>query len=209
MTEEEARQALDVPRETFQRLDRFAEMLTQENERQNLVSKTSLERLWNRHMYDSAQLLRFAPANAGTWLDLGAGAGFPGLIAALLHPARITLVEARRLRADFLRRAAEALGVTDKVEIICARAEALPPRAFDVISARACAPLDRLLALGAPFSTGGTIWILPKGRNAKSELEAVQSSWQGDFRLEPSLTDDEAGIIVARGVRRLKPKGKR
>jgi 16S rRNA (guanine527-N7)-methyltransferase len=209
MEEAEARRALDVPRETFQRLERFVELLEEENHRQNLVSKGSLEHIWARHVYDSAQLLRFAPADAATWLDLGSGAGFPGLVVALLHPARVTLVEARKLRADFLRRAAKALGVADKVEIACVKIGGLAPRSFDVISARAFAPLDRLLPLAAPFSGDGTVWILPKGRNAKSELEAARSSWQGDFRLEPSLTDDEAGIVVARGVRRLHSKGKR
>ncbi|MEA3049452.1 MAG: rRNA (guanine527-N7)-methyltransferase [Sphingomonadales bacterium] len=209
MTESEARGALDVPRETLERLDRFVAFLAEENERQNLVSRGSLEHLWTRHVYDSAQLTRFAPAEATEWLDLGSGAGFPGLIVALLHPARVTLVEARKLRAEFLRRAANALEVADKVEVVCAKVESLAPRAFDVISARAFAPLGRLLALGAPFSDARTIWILPKGRNAKSELEAARSSWQGDFSLEPSLTDAEAGIVVARGVSRRKPKGKR
>jgi 16S rRNA (guanine527-N7)-methyltransferase len=159
-------------------------------------------------VYDSAQLLRLAPGDAENWLDLGSGAGFPGLIVALLHPARVTLIEARKLRADFLRRASEALGVDGKVEIVCAKVETLTPRVFDVISARAFAPLGRLLASAAPFSDDGTTWILPKGRNAKSELEAARSSWQGDFRLEPSLTDVEAGIVVARGVSRRKPKGR-
>jgi 16S rRNA (guanine527-N7)-methyltransferase len=209
MTEAEARAALDVPRETMKRLERLAAMLAEENERQNLVSSGSLSVLWSRHVYDSAQLVRLAPVGAETWLDLGSGAGFPGLIVALLHPARVTLVEARKLRVDFLRRAAEALEVADKVEIVGARIEAVAPSPFDVISARAFAPLDRLLTLASPFSTGSTVWILPKGRNAKSELEAARSSWQGDFRLEPSLTDDEAGIVVATGVSRRKPKGKR
>jgi 16S rRNA (guanine527-N7)-methyltransferase len=209
MTESEARAAIDVPRETLARIDRFVALLTEENERQNLVSRGSLEHVWTRHVYDSAQLARFAPVDAASWLDLGSGAGFPGLVIGLLHPARVTLVEARRLRADFLRRAAEVLGIADKVEIDCAKVESLAPRVFDVISARAFAPLGRLLALAAPFSNAETIWILPKGRNAKSELEAARSSWQGDFRLEPSLTDDEAGIVVARGVSRRKPKGKR
>jgi 16S rRNA (guanine527-N7)-methyltransferase len=209
MDEAEAREALGVSRETLERLDRFAALLAEENERQNLVSRGSLAHLWSRHVFDSAQLSRFAPGDAAHWLDLGSGAGFPGLIVALLHPARVTLMEARKLRADFLRRAAQVLGIADKVEIVCARVETLTPRAFGVISARAFAPLDRLLALAAPFSDDGTIWILPKGRNAKSELEAARASWQGDFRLEPSLTDDEAGIVVARGVRRRNPKGRR
>jgi 16S rRNA (guanine527-N7)-methyltransferase len=209
MRKSEARAALDVPRETMERLERFAMLLTDENDRQNLVSQGSLEHLWTRHVYDSAQLVRFAPKSAASWLDLGSGAGFPGLVVALLHPARVTLVEVRKLRADFLRRAAEVLGVADKVDIVCAKVESLVPRVFDVISARAFAPLGRLLDLSTPFSGDRTIWILPKGRNAKSELEAARSSWQGEFRLQPSLTDAEAGIVVATGVRRRKPKGNR
>ena len=207
MDEEAARAALDVPRGTMERLEGFVALLREENKRQNLVSAASLEQVWSRHVLDSAQLVRFAPANAETWLDLGSGPGLPGLIAALLHRSKVTLVESRRLRADFLRRAADALGIADKVEIVCARAETLKPRPFDVISARAFAPLGKLLAVGVPFSTSRTCWILPKGRSAKSELEEARASWQGDFRLEPSVTDAESGIIVATGVSR-RAKGK-
>ncbi len=190
----------DVPRETMARLDAFEMLLRAENGVQNLVSTASLDRLWLRHIADSAQLLRFAPSAAASWLDLGTGAGFPGLIVALLHRGPVTLVEERRLRADFLRRAATTLDVA--VEIVAGKAERLAPRPFDVISARAFAPLDRLLDLGTAFSTTNSVWILPKGRNAQSELEALDPSWQGDFRLEPSLTDAEAQIVVAEGVRR-------
>jgi 16S rRNA (guanine527-N7)-methyltransferase len=127
----------DVPRETLGRVEAFVSLLRRENEHQNLVSRNSLNEVWTRHIQDSAQLIRFAPPDARTWLDLGTGAGFPGLIVAALHPAEVTLVEARRLRAEFLRRAAETLGVADEVEVVCARAEAMAPRPFDVISARA------------------------------------------------------------------------
>lgn len=198
--ESAAKDRLDVPRETIARLDAFAELLRAENDRQNLVSRGSLESLWERHILDSAQLVRFAPAAAERWLDLGTGAGFPGLLVPLFHPTEVTLVESRRLRAEFLRSAASILDIIDRVEIVCARLEAVPTRPFDVISARAFAPLPRLLTLAERFSTPGTVWILPKGRNAKSELDAARSSWQGDFRLEPSLTDADAGIIVASGV---------
>lgn len=209
MTGEEAtRAALDVSRGTLARLDRFAEFLREANQRQNLVSRSSLDRLWARHIVDSAQLTSFAPPEAKTWLDLGTGAGFPGLVVSLLHPARVTLVEARKLRVDFLTHAAEVLEVADKTEIVCSKIEAVESRSFGVISARAFAPLEKLLTFGVRFSTEETVWILPKGRKAKSELEAALSSWQGEFRIEPSLTDAEAGIIVARGVRR-KGKGKR
>ncbi len=88
----------------------------EENERQNLVSRASLDQLWLRHIADSAQLLRFAPSPEASWVDLGTGAGFPGLIVAALHQGPVTLVEERRLRVDFLRRAAESLGVA--VEIV-------------------------------------------------------------------------------------------
>lgn len=189
----------DVPRETMARLDAFTELLRRENESTNLVSRASLDQIWCRHIADSAQLLRFAPAGA-SWVDLGTGAGFPGLIVAALHKGPVTLIEERRLRADFLRRAAETLGV--RVEILQMRAERVPARSFGVISARAFAPLAKLLELGTGLSTTNSIWILPKGRNAQSELEALDSSWQGEFRLEPSVTDPEAQIIVAEGVRR-------
>ena len=208
MDEAEARRRLDVPRETLERLEAFVALLHEENASQNLVSKASLESVWERHILDSAQLIRFAPPEARSWLDLGTGAGFPGLLVPLFHEARVTLVESRRLRVDFLRTAASVLDVAEKVEIHCLKLESVPARPFDVISARAFAPLPRLLALAERFSTSGTVWILPKGRNAKSELEAARSSWQGDFRLEPSLTDAEAQIVVASGVRQ-KPRGRR
>lgn len=201
MDESDVKGRLDVPRETIERLDAFAALLRDENGRQNLVSKGSLEALWDRHILNSAQIARFAPKDARRWLDLGTGAGFPGLLIPLFHSASVVLVESRRLRAEFLRTAASILEVTDRVEILNAKLESVPARPFDVISARAFAPLPKLLALAERFSTPGTVWILPKGRNAKSELDAARSSWQGDFRLEPSLTDADAGIIVATRVR--------
>jgi 16S rRNA (guanine527-N7)-methyltransferase len=181
-------------------------LLREENERQNLVSRASLDQLWARHIADSAQLLRFAPSRTVSWIDLGTGAGFPGLIVAALHQGPVTLVEERRLRAEFLHRAAELLEVA--VEIVAGRVERVPPRRFDVISARALASLDRLLHLGTGFSTAKSVWLLPKGRNAQTELEALDPSWQGSFRLEPSVTDPEAQIIVAEGVRLRAGKGR-
>ena len=194
------RSRFDVPRETMDRLDSLVDVLRRENEHQNLVSRGTLDQVWLRHIGDSAQLLRFSPAAQASWVDLGTGAGFPGLVIAALHEGPVTLIEERRLRVEFLAQAAQAMGVT--VEILGQKAERVPPRSFDVISARAFAPLGKLIDLGARFSTKKTVWALPKGRNAQSELEALESSWQGEFRLEPSLTDAEAGIIVATGVHR-------
>ncbi|HEV7659050.1 MAG TPA: 16S rRNA (guanine(527)-N(7))-methyltransferase RsmG [Allosphingosinicella sp.] len=201
----------DVPRETMVRLDAFAALLRQESEHQNLVSKASLDQLWLRHFADSAQLLAFAPSPGASWVDLGTGAGFPGLVVAMLHEGPVTLVEERRLRVEFLHRAAELLDV--RVEIIAAKVERITGRSFDVISARAFTPLAKLLDLGTGLSTTKTIWVLPKGRNAETELAALDASWQGEFRLEASVTDPEAQIIVAQGVHRRaqgrQSKGKR
>jgi 16S rRNA (guanine527-N7)-methyltransferase len=192
----------DVPRETMERLDAFVRLLREESRNQNLVSAASLANIWQRHVLDSVQLLKWCPAPATSWIDLGTGAGFPGLLVAALHGCRVTLVEERKLRAEFLRRAALLLGVDVRTDIVASRVERMDRRVFDVISARAFAPLPKLLELGARFSTAKTRWILPKGRNARSELDAALSSWQGDFRIEPSLTDPQAGIIVATGVKR-------
>lgn len=197
----------DVSRETLQRLNRFVDFLATENQSQNLISRGTLDDVWTRHIWDSAQLLQFV-SSPKTWLDLGTGAGFPGLIIAALSSARVTMIEARPKRVDFLRRAAEILELPPSTEIICSKVERVPPQPFDVISARAFAPLSILLRLGLPFSTSATRWLLPKGRSAASELEAEKPLWQGSFRVEPSLTDSEAGIIVADGVSR-RAKGAR
>jgi len=197
-------QDLNVSRETIQRLDAFAALLADENERQNLVSRSTLPDLWVRHIVDSAQLLLYVPSPTSSWLDLGSGAGFPGLIVAALHQGPVTLVESRRLRVEFLHRAAEVLGVSPT--IIPTRLERLPDATFDVISARAFAASGRTLSLSHRFSTGNTRWILPKGASAQSELEAVRASWHGDFRLVPSLTDQSASIIIAEGVRPRRPR---
>jgi 16S rRNA (guanine527-N7)-methyltransferase len=199
---------LDVSRETFGRLEVFVEFLLSESEEQNLVSRATLDQVWSRHIVDSAQLLRLAPGEAKTWLDLGTGAGFPGLVIALLHPAQITMVEARKLRVDFLQRAAAVLELPASTRILCSKVERVEASNFDVISARAFAPLDRLLTLGERFVSPATRWVLPKGKNVKSELEEARASWQGDFRLEQSLTDPDAQIIVAENVRR-QSRGKR
>jgi 16S rRNA (guanine527-N7)-methyltransferase len=210
MDESEARawveRRFDVPRETMARLDAFAVLLRAESGRHNLVSRSSLDQLWLRHIADSAQLLAFTPAPDASWVDLGSGAGFPGLIAAALHAGPVTLVEERRLRVEFLHRAAELLGV--RVEILQKKAQRVHERQFDVISARAFAPLGRLLDLGTGLSTTNSVWILPKGRNAETELAALDRSWQGDFRLEPSVTDEAAQIIVATGVHRTGSRAK-
>ena len=202
MTEQEARawlEARNVPRETFSAIERFLAFLKAEAASQNLIAASTIDAVWARHVVDSAQLLDHAP-DWESWLDLGAGAGFPGLIIALLGTGRVTLIESRAKRIAFLREAAAVTGVGDRVEVIGSRVETAPRRRYDVISARAFAPLPKLFELAFPFADKKTRWVLPKGKSAAAELEAARTSWQGDFRLVPSVTDSEAAILVASGV---------
>lgn len=192
---------IDVPRETQALLDAYVELLLEENERQNLIAKSTVEEIWERHIADSAQLVRFAPRPDSSWLDIGSGAGLPGLVIAILTQGPVTLVEPRRLRADFLGRATEALGLSGRVTIHAARAERITGK-FDVITARAVASLDALLRISQHLSTDKTLWLFPKGKSARIELDEARRAWQGDFRLEPSVTSQEAAILVASDVRR-------
>lgn len=186
----------------MERLERFASLLLEENQRQNLISKPSQDALWSRHFADSAQLLEHVsretletPSDA-PWLDLGTGAGFPGLVIAALRPnVPVVLVESRARRVEFLRSCVEAMGLA-KCSVIGERLERIDPFPARVISARAFAPLDKLLRLSAPFSTKATRYILPKGRSAAHELKEQKQSIRKLFHVEHSLTDREAGIIV-------------
>jgi 16S rRNA (guanine527-N7)-methyltransferase len=179
-----------------ERLECLVGMLREENARQNLVSRSSLEEVWRRHIADSAQLLLHVPRETiAPWLDLGTGAGFPGLVIAALLPDRpVWMVESRARRIDWLGRASEAMGLAH-AEVIGQRLETIGDRRAAVISARAFAPLDKLLDLSARFSTTDTIWLLPKGASAQHELDELRG-WRHRFHVEPSLTDPSAGIIV-------------
>ncbi len=190
----------------FERLEMLVRLLREENSRQNLVSVASMDQVWVRHIADSAQLLAFVPREtASPWLDLGTGAGFPGLvIAALRLDARIVMTESRPRRTDWLESTRAALAL-DKSEIFCGRIEALPTAPFRVISARAFAPLGKLLDLSARFSTDDTTWLLPKGRSAAQELQDLKG-WQHMFHVEHSLSDAAAGVIVGRLLSQKAPK---
>jgi 16S rRNA (guanine527-N7)-methyltransferase len=187
-----------VSRETFEKLETYVALLREESGRQNLISAASLEHLWDRHILDSAQLVRFEPRPGASWIDIGSGAGLPGIVIACLVEGPVTLIEPRRLRADFLHRAAESLHLRVKVD--CAKVERVEG-SFDVITARAVAPLAELLRISQHLSTIKTVWALPKGKNALAELSAAQRTWQGEFRVERSVTDAGSYIVVGTGIR--------
>ncbi len=199
-SEAEARAWLDTLPEVdaiaLDRLERLVALLIEENARQNLVSAASLEHVWQRHIADSAQLLCHAPrGKSSPWLDLGTGAGVPGLVIAALRPEiEVLMVESRARRIDWLARAAETLDLP-LARVLGDRLEMIETRAVQVISARAFAPLDRLLDISARFSTADTLWLLPKGRSARDEVNQL-SGWAHLFHVEHSLTDPAAGIVI-------------
>jgi 16S rRNA (guanine527-N7)-methyltransferase len=187
----------NVSRETLERLESFSRLLKAENQRQNLVSASTLGHLWERHILDSAQLARFEPRPDASWVDVGSGAGLPGIVIALLVDGPVTLVEPRRLRADFLTQTVRELGLNASVER--AKAERIAGR-FDVVTARAVAPLDKLLGITHHLSHRGTIWVLPKGASVKSELAEARRNWQCEVDEEASCTDPNSTILVLRKV---------
>lgn len=186
------------------RLEVLIAALIEENQRQNLISKPSEAQMWVRHIADSAQLLRYVPRETvagespGLWLDLGTGAGFPGLVIAALDPNRpVVLVESRARRVEWLERMVRELDLSN-CRVKGQRLELVEPFIASVISARAFAPLEKLLRLSAPFSTKATTYLLPKGRSAAQELRAMPRKIRGMFHVEQSLTDEQAGIIVSK-----------
>lgn len=194
-----------VSRETEAMLDRYSDMLVDWQSRMNLVGPATLADRWNRHFLDSAQLLEFAPDGPCTWLDMGSGAGFPGLVIAIMRSdVTMTLVDSRQKKCQFLAAVADSCGCGERTTILAERLENLPIKHYDVISARALAHLSQLFEWGLTFSNSSTRWILPKGSSAEEEVSLARQSYQFDFELKPSLTDADARIIVATNVRRRK-----
>ncbi|PJG48080.1 16S rRNA (guanine(527)-N(7))-methyltransferase RsmG [Sphingobium sp. LB126] len=205
MTEDEARQWLqerfDVSRGTWDRLEGYVAILLAEMERQNLIAESTRPHIWARHIVDSAQLIALASAaGEGQWIDLGSGAGLPGIVVAILTDRPIQMVESRRKRIDFLNGVIDELGLAG-ASVFGGRVETVPAAKAAIISARAYAPLPRLLDSAIHLSTEKTIWVLPKGRNAQNELEVATRTWQGTFHVEHSVTDADSAIIVAQAVR--------
>jgi 16S rRNA (guanine527-N7)-methyltransferase len=190
----------DVSRETADLLLRLKETVIAESQHQNLISAATIPQFDERHIGDSLQLLPHI--TSGILLDIGSGGGFPGLVLACCRSEPIHLVEPRAKRAEFLLRAAAALGIGERVYVHATKVERieLPPVA--TITARAVASLDSLFGMAEHLTDNSTRWVLPKGRSAASELEEARRTWQGEFRLVPSITDTEAAIVIAEGVRR-------
>jgi 16S rRNA (guanine527-N7)-methyltransferase len=194
----------DVSRETIAKLLAYEALLRQWQRTINLVAPSTLDHIWSRHFADSAQLLALAPAGAQHWLDLGSGAGFPGLVLALLLAERggasITLIESDQRKAAFLREVARKTGVP--VDILCERIEKSATQTkLDVITARGLAPLPRLLDLAAPYFSDDSVGLFLKGREAQAELDAASKRWNFSVASHPSLTDGEGRVVEVRALK--------
>jgi 16S rRNA (guanine527-N7)-methyltransferase len=189
-----------VAPETLARLEAYADLLIRWSARINLVSRASLADLWRRHILDSAQLYRFVPSAARSVIDLGSGAGLPGLVLAILGSPGVELIEADRRKAAFLREAARITGAD--VRICACRIEEVPPHPADVVTARACAPLNRLLDLAERFIAPGTVCLFPKGERFEEELTIARKAWTMTVSVEPSLSDRRGVVLRLQQVAR-------
>ncbi len=191
---------IPVSRETLARLEAFLDLLGAWSERINLVGRDTLGDPWRRHILDSAQLLPLVPAGSQSLIDLGSGAGFPGLVLAVLGVPGVELVESDARKGAFLREAARVAAAA--VTIHQQRIEAVTPRPIDVVTARGCAPLDRLLVLAQRFIGPRTVCLFPKGQEAGQEVAAALQSWTMDVATQPSQTDPRGVILCLRHVER-------
>ena len=202
-TADDFQRATDVSRETLERLEAYVALLTKWQSSLNLIGSRSLADVWHRHILDSAQLIDLVPAKAGTWLDVGSGAGFPGLVLAVLGADTVYLLEKDARKCAFLREAIRVTGakaqvVENRVEEIGLRERPFPPP--HVITARAVAPLDKLLSMLTPLCRLDTVCLFPKGQDVERELTAIAKYPNIDVDKLPSRTAPGAAVLRIKGL---------
>ncbi len=205
MSPEEFAAAANVSRETLDRLKAYAGMLQTWNNAHNLVGAATLPDIWRRHILDSAQLVELIPDNAKSLMDMGSGAGLPGLVlAVLLNGSReigVILVESNTRKCAFLRHAVHELDLG--VEVRCSRVEGMRAFPLDVVTARALAPLDRLLVYAAPFCRPTTRCLFPKGQHVEAELTEATKCWNMKLVQVPSRTDPASRVLCIEDISRV------
>lgn len=198
---------LPVSRETLARLELFVAMLRAKNEIMNLVSPASLADVWRRHILDSAQAYPLIPKATRKLCDVGSGGGFPGLVLAALAAERgdihVTLIESIGKKCEFLREAATAMGLAGSVTVAHGRAEDQRMGGFDVMTARAVAPVEVLLDYGAHLVRPGGCVILLKGAKAQDELTAARRSWKMSVTSVASLSDPSGTLLIVKDFSRV------
>lgn len=198
MTPAETQSILGFDDPTRERLEAYAALLTKWQARINLVAPASLPEMWRRHVLDSGQLLAHMKDRSGPVLDLGSGAGFPGLVLAIMGRDDMVLVEADSRKAAFLREAARVTGA--KVTIEACRIEALRPIRAGIVTARALASLSDLLHYARPYVDESTLYLFLKGERADSELTTARERWNMSVVKAPSLSDSRGVLLRLEGV---------
>lgn len=191
-------QGQNVSRETFLALGVYHEELIKWQKAINLISKTTVEEIEERHFLDSAQILKFIPPSTKTIIDVGSGAGFPGLVLSLLQPTSVTLIESDQRKATFLNHI--ILKTNSTAKVICDRVETLGSLKADLITARGFAPLKRLLELTAPLFTPSTTFLLLKGKSYLEEINEAQRGWDFKVSVHSSITDCQGKILEVKEV---------
>lgn len=193
LTADGFQRATGVSRETLARLEIYAALLVKWQPTINLVGRSTLDDVWRRHFLDSAQLFPLLPEGVRVLVDLGSGAGFPGLVLAILGVAETHLIESDQRKATFLREVARATGVP--VQVHARRIEAVPPFAADAVTSRALAPLADLLAWASPFIGNQGVCLFPKGRQVEDELTGAAKGWNMRVERFDSQTDPTGTIL--------------
>ncbi len=191
----------DVSRDTLEALGRYGALLEKWQKAINLVGKSTLPDLWRRHMLDSHQLLSKTQKTAGTWLDLGSGAGFPALVVAICSGFEVHAVESDQRKCLFMQNVSRETMVS--ITVHNCRIEALEPMTADIISARALAPLEKLLELASPFAHADTEFLFLKGQDVDEELTKASKCWNMEIEKHRSVTSEEGCLLKLTKVRRL------
>lgn len=193
-------QWLDVSRETIDKLKHFSAEVVRWNSAINLISKASVADIWHRHVLDSAQLFPLGASDAGVWVDMGSGAGFPGIVLTIMGAPQMVMVESDLRKATFLRQMLRQLDL--QAQVISKRIDSFAPLAAQTVSARALASLTALLSHATPHLSETGRAIFPKGRGFEDELRAAQQDWMFELTRMPSKTDPLAVIAVLENIRR-------
>ena len=204
LTREGFARELDVSRETIERLAIHLELLERWQGAINLVGPRALRDPWRRLFLDSAQLTRYLPSHVARLVDLGSGAGFPGMVLAILGVPGVHLIESDRRKAVFLREVARLTGAP--VVVHAERIERMAGFPADVVTARGLAPLPRLLGLAAPFLAPATVCLFLKGRNLAGELTEARKTWHMIAHMSPSLSEPTGIVLEVQGVRRARDR---
>lgn len=189
---------IDVSRETFERLECYERLLLKWQRAINLVSRRSLEDVWVRHFLDSAQIFHLIPRTSSSLLDIGSGAGFPGLVLAILGVRNVHLVESDQRKCAFLREVSRE--TSTNVTIWNTRIEEIATQYYDVVTARGCAPLDVLLKYARPYLGPDSVAIFPKGRSVQEELTTAKKRWIMRYTLVPSVSDSAGMLVKLEGI---------